>query len=112
MPCHIARRRAVEARIVLHLDLPPERAKARALVERERGRMIKGAGMHPDPRDRPRPRQLQRAAHQKSPGAAADQFCGDAEEGEFALAGLAEIEFKQTLVASVLHQRIDFDQRR
>ena len=36
MPRHIARRGAVEPRIIRHLDLPSERAKARALIERER----------------------------------------------------------------------------
>src|SRR5207249_9489600 len=48
MPRDMTRRRPVEARIVRHLDLPPERSKARALIERQRGGVIEGAGMHPD----------------------------------------------------------------
>jgi hypothetical protein len=36
MPRHIARRCPVEPRIIRHLDLPPERAKAGALIKCER----------------------------------------------------------------------------
>jgi hypothetical protein len=36
MPCDIARHSPIEPRIVDDLDLPPEWAKARALVEGER----------------------------------------------------------------------------
>jgi hypothetical protein len=43
-----ARRRSVKARIIGDLDLTPERAEARALIERQRRRMIEGAGVHPD----------------------------------------------------------------
>ena len=93
MPRHIAWRGAIKPRIVGNLDPPPERAKACALIEGQRRRMIEGAGMHPHARDRPRPRKLQRAVHQPAAGTAADQFCGDAEEDEFALAGVAEIQF-------------------
>ena len=35
-----ARRGSVKARVVRDLDLPPERAKTRALIERQRGGMI------------------------------------------------------------------------
>ena len=93
MRCGCTRCRSGEARIVRDFDLPSKRAKAGALVKRERRRMIEGAGMHPHARDRPRPRKLQRAVHQPAAGTAADQFCGDAEEDEFALAGVAEIQF-------------------
>jgi hypothetical protein len=93
------RRRSVKARVVRDLDLLPERAEAQALIERHRRRMIERAGMHPDARDLPRPRQLQRAIHQPAPGAAADQLRRHAEEGEFALPGLAKIQFEQALIA-------------
>jgi hypothetical protein len=107
-----ARRGSVKARVVRDLDLAPERAEARALIERQRRRMIERAGVHPDARDLPRPRQLQRAIHQPAPGAAADQVSGHAEEGEFALTGLAKVQFEQTLVAPLVHQRMDIDHRR
>src|SRR6266404_2796266 len=89
VPRRVARRRSIKPRIVLDLDLPPEGAKAGALIERHCTRMIVSAGVQPDPRDRPRPCKLQRAVHQPAAGAAADQICRDAKEGEFALAGLA-----------------------
>src|SRR5207245_933001 len=93
------RRRSVKARVVSDFDLATERTKTRALIERQRGGMIERAGVHPDTVDRLRPCQFQRAVHQPAPGAAADQFCGHAEEGQLALTDLPKIQFKQSLVA-------------
>ncbi len=107
MPRRIPPHCPIKPRIVRNLDLPPERAKPRALVEGHRRRMIQRAGVHPDPRDLPRPRPLQRAVHQPAAGAAADQFGGNAEEGEFALAGPAKIQLQQAFVAAVLHQCVN-----
>jgi hypothetical protein len=39
-----------------------------------------------------------------------DQFCGDAEEGEFALTGLAKVQLQQAFVVSLVFQRVDFYQ--
>ena len=61
---------------------------------------------------RPRPCQLQRAVHQPAPGAGADQLRRHPKEGEFALTGLAKIQFEQTLIAPLVHQRMDIDHRR
>src|SRR5882672_9741579 len=106
MPRRVTRRGAVEARIVLDLDLPPEGAKAKALIEGDRARMIVGAGVQPDPRDRPRPCKLQRAVHQPAAGAAADQFCSDAEKYDLALSRFAKIQLQQAFVAAVMRQRV------
>ena len=102
MPRHIARHCPIEPRIVDHFDLPPEWTKARALVEGQRGGVIEGAGVQPDAFDRPRPRELQRAVHQPAAGAGSDQFFGDAEKADFALAGLAKIQFEQAFVAPII----------
>ncbi len=111
MPRHMARRGAVEARIILHLDLPPESAEAGALVERQCGRMIEGAGVQLEAIDRPRPRKLQRVVHQPAAGTGADKFWGDAEHADLARTGLTEIQFEQPLVTAVCDQRMCFDQR-
>src|SRR5262245_56945967 len=100
----IARRGAVEARIVGDLDLPPKRAETGALVERQRGGMIEGAGVQPQPLDRPRPRKRQRVVHQPVPGAGADELWGDAEHADLADLKLAEVEFEQAFVATVSHE--------
>src|SRR5215218_7412955 len=101
---HIARHRSIEPRIVDHLDLPPERTKARALVEGERGGMIEGAGMQPEPRERLRPRDLLRAVHQPAAGAGADEFFGKPERNDLALSGLAKIHLEQAFIASLMRQ--------
>src|SRR5689334_2842397 len=108
---HVARRGAVEARIVGDLDLPPERAKAGALVERQRGRMIEAAGVQPEPLDRPRPRKLERAVHQEAADAGADEFCRDTEHADLAGVRLTEIELEQAFVAVVGDEGVGFDQR-
>src|SRR4051812_16545914 len=98
MPRRIPRRLAVDARIVLDLDLPMKRAKAGAQIERHRAGMIMRAGMQPEPRDRARPRKLQRAIHQPAAGAAADELCTHTEEHDFAVPGLAKVELQQAFV--------------
>jgi hypothetical protein len=107
-----ARHRTVQPRIIHHLDLPPAGAKARTLVEGERGGMVEGAGVQPEPIDLMRPGDLKRAVHQPAAGAAAAEFCGDAEHPDLALAGLGKIQFEQALVAAVIDQRVDFELRR
>ena len=63
MLCDMTRRCTVETWIVHDFDLPAERAKAGAPVERKRGRMIEGAGVQPDAFHLARPRKLERAVH-------------------------------------------------
>lgn len=106
------RQNAGEARIVDDLDLAAERPEAGALVERERRRMIEGAGVHPDPRHWLRPGARQRLGHQPAPGAAADQRRGNAEERQFAIAGRPEVELEQPRIHAAALQRIDLDLRR
>src|SRR5690348_15803540 len=52
MPCGGARYRTGQPRVVSHLDLPSERAKAGALIERKCFGVIERAGVKPDPVDR------------------------------------------------------------
>src|SRR5438067_10226046 len=103
---HIARRGAVEARVVGDFDLPPERTKTGALVERQRSRMIEGAGVQPETRDVARPRKLQRAVHQPTAGAAADELCGNAEHADLANCGPAEVELEQAFVTAISDERM------
>src|SRR3954452_18422082 len=102
----VARRRPIKPRIIHDFDLPPKGAESGPLVKRQRGRMIESAGVHPQPADRPRPRQLKRAIHQPMARAAAYQLRGYAEEGELALAWCSYLQLKQSFVAAVLHQCI------
>ena len=41
--------------------------------------------------------------HQESPGAMADRLLHEAEEGQFALAGFAEIQLQQACLAPTIH---------
>src|SRR3954470_1673547 len=102
----VARRRPIKPRIIGDFDLPPKGAESGPPVKRQRGRMIESAGVHPQPADRPRPRQLKRAIHQPAAGTRAYQLRGYAKEGELALAWGSKIQLKQTFVAAVLHQCI------
>jgi hypothetical protein len=73
--------------------------------------MVEGAGVQPEPLDRPRPCEIKRVLHQPTAGTSADEFCGDAERPDFASRRLAEIQFEQPLVGTVGDQRISLDQR-
>src|SRR5580692_8467312 len=108
MLCRTARQSPVKPRIVSDFDLSPKRAEARPPIESQRARMIEGAGVHPEARDGLRPRPLQRAVHQKAAGTGADQFRGDAEQGQLALAGGAEIQMQQALVPAIGQQGVYF----
>src|SRR3954468_4778607 len=82
----VARRRPIKPRIIGDFDLSAKGAESGPLVKRQGGRMIESAGVHPEPADRPRPRQLKRAINQPAARTRAYQFPGYAEEGELALA--------------------------
>src|SRR6478735_8463849 len=112
MPRRAARRRSIKPWIVFDLDLPAEGAETATLIERDRARVIVGAGVQPEPRDWTRPGKLQCAVHQPAAGAAADQLFGDAEEDDFAVAGFAKIQLQQALAAPLMLQSMDFHQRR
>src|SRR6185369_17041389 len=101
----------IQPRIDDHLDLPTKRTKAGALVERERGGMIEGAGMQPEPLDRVRPCDVNCAVHQPAAGAGSDEFSGESERNYFALPGFTKIHFEQALVASFMGERVDLHRR-
>ena len=90
----VHRNQSRKSRIFSDLYLASERPEARALVEAKSRRVIEGAGVRPKTPDRTRPGVLNGAIHQPSSCWPADQRSGQAEEGQFALILLTEIELE------------------
>lgn len=96
-----------KSRIFSDLHLASERPEAGALVEAESGRVIEGAGVRPKTPDRTRPGTFNGAIHQPSSCWPADQRSGQAEEGQFALILLTEIELEQPRAVAVVSQPVN-----
>jgi hypothetical protein len=73
--------------------------------------MIECAGMDPEAPNRARPRALDRAIHQPTAGAAADEGRYEAKEAELAFAGDTEVELQQSGFGAAGFEHINFNQR-
>src|SRR5262249_42894551 len=87
--------------------LASERPEAGALVEAESGWVIQGAGVRPKTPDRTRPGTFNRAIHHPSSCWPADQRSRQAEESQFALILLPEIELEQPHPFGVVSQPVN-----
>ena len=103
----VHRNQSRKSRIFSDLYLASERPEARALVEAKSGRVIEGAGVRPKTPDRTRPGTFNGAVHQPSSCWPADQRSGQAEEGQFALILLPEIELEQPRAVAVVSQPVN-----
>src|SRR5690606_4968283 len=89
----LGRHPAAQARVVSDLDGELVGREAGAPIERNGGRVVERAGMHPGPADARLERTVQRPVHQPPRRAGADLGAIHPEEGQFDLAGLPPVEF-------------------
>src|SRR5437763_11164123 len=81
-----ARQNAAQSRILEAHRLASVDDETGALIKPERLRVVKAAGMNPEPFDRPQPSLVDRRLQQKRPEAAADEFRNQAEIAQLGLA--------------------------
>ncbi len=99
------------ARVIMQLHHQGIGFKARALIEAEGIGMIKMAGMDPKAIDRFGPGLGDCHIHQSAAKAGADGLFGQAEESEFAVGHVSEIEFENADGGFIFKQRVGFSLR-